>query len=67
LIVAAAWIAESSFVVVFFSVCVCVCVCVFLGLADAAVGGGLLCGSSGDLGVLHVLKRILGLEFLKKL
>ncbi len=51
----------------FFSVCVCVCVCVFLGLADAAVGGGLLCGSSGDLGVLHVLKRILGLEFLKKL
>jgi len=35
LIVAAAWIAESSFVVVFFSVCVCVCV--FLGLTDAAV------------------------------
>ncbi len=57
LVVAVAWIAESGFVVVFFSVCMCVCVCVcvcvcFWGLADAAVGGGLLCESSGDLGVL---------------
>jgi len=55
LVVAVAWIAESCFVVVFFSVCMCVCVCVcvcFWGLADAAVVGGLLCESSGDLGVL---------------
>ncbi len=71
LVVAVAWIAESSFVVVFFSVCmcvcVCVCVCVFWGLADAVVVGGLLCESFGDLGVLYISKRILGLEFLKKL
>jgi hypothetical protein len=54
LVVAAAWIAKSSFVVVFFSVCVCVCF--FLGLADAALGGGLLCESCGDLG-FYIFQR----------
>jgi hypothetical protein len=61
LVVAVAWIAESSFVVVFFFgvyVCLCVCVCVcFWGLADAAVVGGLLCESFGDLGVLYIIQR----------
>jgi hypothetical protein len=35
---------------------VCVCVCFFLGLADAALGGGLLCESCGDLG-FYIFQR----------